>query len=75
MSDWYEINEGEHYRHVLTCAVVRVTRVRWHEGSTGLVYWETVGGAKIDGIASGIQEAQHFLEDFYLVNVSPSAAG
>jgi hypothetical protein len=74
LSDWYEVNKGEHYRHVLSRAVVRVTRVRWHEGSTGLVYWETVGGSKIDGVTSGIQEAQHFLEDFYLVHVSPSAA-
>lgn len=74
MSDWYEINEGEHYRHVQTHALVRITRVRWHEGFTGLVYWEAVGGTKIKGMASGIQEAQHFLEDFYLVHVSPSVA-
>lgn len=71
MSDWYEINEGEHYRHVLTRALVRVSRVRWHEGFTGLVYWEGVGGAQIEGMASRIEEAQHFLEDFYLVQVSP----
>lgn len=74
MSDWYEVNEGKHYRHVLTRTVVRATRVRSHEGSTGLVYWETVGDSKIDDVTSGIQEAQHFLEDFYLVQVSPSVA-
>lgn len=74
MSNWDEVNEGEHYRHIMTHAVVRVTRVRWHEGYTGLVYWDAVGGAKIEGIASGIQEVQHFLEDFYRVEVSPSVA-
>lgn len=72
MSDWYEVNEGEDYRHVLTRALVRVTRVRWHEGFTGLVYWEAIGGSKVDGVTSGVQETQHFLEDFYLVQVSPS---
>lgn len=71
MSDWYEVNEGEHYRHVLTHARVRVTKVRWHEGFTGLVYWDAVDKAKTEGMASGVQEAQHFLEDFFLVHVSP----
>jgi hypothetical protein len=72
MSDWYEVNKGEHYRHVLTRGLVRVVKVRWQEGMTGFIYWEAVGGAKIDGTESGVQEAQHFLEDFYLVHLSPS---
>jgi hypothetical protein len=32
-----------------------------------LVYWETLNGSKVDGVTSGIQEAQHFVGDFYLV--------
>lgn len=67
MSDWCEINEGECYRHILTHAVVRVTKIGWDEGFTGLVYWETLNGSKVDGVTSGIQEAQHFVGDFYLV--------
>jgi hypothetical protein len=58
----------------LTHVLVRVSRVRWHQGFTGLVYWEPVDGAKTEGMASGVQEAQHFLEDFFLVHVSPSVA-
>ncbi len=73
MSD-YEITEGECYRHILKHVVVRVTKVRWHEGFTGLVYWEALNGDKIDGATSGIQEAQHFVEDFYLVHVPPAVA-
>lgn len=74
MPEWYEINEGECYRHILTRVLVRVTKVRWNEGFTGLVHWETLNGAKIDGVTSGVQEAQHFLEDFYLVHVNPTVA-
>lgn len=74
MSDWYEIKEGECYHHIWTHALVRVTKVRWLEGFSGLVHWETLNGAKIDGVTSGVQEAQHFAEDFYLVHVSPAAA-
>lgn len=74
MSDRYEINEGECYRHISTHVVVRVTRVRWHEGFTGLVYWETLDGSKIDGVTSGIQEAQHFLGDFCHIHISPVVA-
>lgn len=74
MSDWYEIKEGERYRHIRTHALVQVTKVRWHEGITGMVYWETLNEAKIDGVTWGIQEAQHFLEDFYLVDISPAVA-
>ncbi len=74
MSDRYEINEGDCYRHILTHTVVQVTRVRWHEGFTGSVYWETLSGSKIDGVTSGIQEAQHFLEDFYLIHVPNAVA-
>ncbi len=73
MSD-YEINEGECYRHILTHVLVRVTKVRWHEGFTGLVHWEALNQHKIDGVTSGIQEGQHFLEDFSLVHVSPAIA-
>ncbi len=73
MSD-YEINEGECYRHILTHLVARVTKVRWHEGFTGLVYWEALNGHKIDGEVSGIQEAQHFLADFYLIPVPVAIA-
>lgn len=74
MSDWYEVNEEEHYRQILTHTLVHVTKVRWHEGFTGLVYWEAVEGTKTESMASGVQEAQHFLEDFFLVRVSPSVA-
>lgn len=74
MSDLYEINEGECYRHIVTHVVVRVMRVRWHEGFTGLVYWEALNERKINGVTSGIQEAQHFLGDFSLVHVSPAIA-
>lgn len=42
-----------------------------HEGITGLVHWETLNKTKIEGVTSAVQEAQHFLEDFYLVHVSP----
>lgn len=73
MSD-YEINEGECYRHILTHVEVRVLKVRRHEGFTGLVYWEALNGHKIDGVVSGIQEAQHFLADFYLVRVPAAIA-
>ncbi len=73
MSD-FEINEGECYRHILTHAVVRVTKVRWLEGLTGLVYWEALNGHKIEGQTFGIQETQHFLEDFYLVRVPAAIA-
>jgi len=71
MSDGYDINEGECYRHIWTHVLVRITKVRWHEGISGLVYWETLNETKIDGVTSGIQEAQHFLEDFYLVHIAP----
>ena len=73
MSD-YEINEGECYRHILAHVVVRVTEVRWHEGFTGLVYWEALNGHNIDGETFGIQETQHFLADFYVVRVPVAAA-
>ena len=72
MSDEHDINEGECYRHIWTHVLVRVIKVRWHEGITGLVYWETLDGTKIDGVTSGIQESQHFLEDFYLVHICPA---
>lgn len=74
MSDRYEINEGGCYRHILTHALVRVTKVGWDEGFTGLVYWETLNGNKIDGVTSGIQEAQHFVGDFYLIQVPTAIA-
>ena len=74
MSDWREINEGECYCHILTHVVVRVTKIGWDEGFTGLVYWEALNGSKIDGVTSGIQEAQHFVEDFYLVHVLSAIA-
>ena len=74
MSDGYDINEGECYRHILTHVLVRVTKVRWHEGISGLVYWETLNETKIDGVTSGRQEAQHFLEDFYLLQICPAIA-
>jgi hypothetical protein len=60
MSDGYDINEGECYRHIWTHVLVRITKVRWHAGISGLVYWETLNETKIDGVTSGIQEAQHF---------------
>ncbi len=64
MSDWWEVSQGECYLHKFTHVPVRVTKVRPHEGFTGLVTWETLNGATIDGASSEIQEAQHFLEDF-----------
>lgn len=72
MSEWYEINEGECYRHIMTSVEVRVTKVRWHEGYTGLIHWATLNGAKIDALTFGVQEAQHFLEDFYFLHASPA---
>lgn len=72
MEDWYEVSEGECYRHRLTGVAVRVTKVRTDGGFTGLVHWETLNGRKIDGVTSEVQEAQHFLDDF--VQVSPAAA-
>lgn len=76
MSDleWYEVAEGECYRHKLTGVLVRVTRVRQLEGITGRVNWEALDGSKIEGVASQVQEAQHFLEDFDLWRVSPAVA-
>jgi hypothetical protein len=74
MSDGYDVNENGCYRHIWTHMLVRVTKVRWHQGITGLVYWETLNGTTIDGVMSGIQEAQHFLEDFYLVDICPAVA-
>lgn len=73
MSEWYEINEGDCYCHIWTHVLVRVTKVRWDEGlsGTGLVYWETMNGNKIENVTSGIQETQNFVEDFYLVRVGP----
>ena len=70
MPEWYEVSQGECYRHILTHVVVHVTKIRWHEGFTGLVYWETLNGTKIDGITSGVQEVQHFVEDFVSVPVA-----
>lgn len=72
MEGWYEVSESECYRHRLTGVPVRVARVRTDGGFTGLVHWETLNGRKIDGVTSGVQEAQHFLDDF--VHVSPAAA-
>ncbi len=75
MPDWYEVYEGECYRHKLTHGLVRVERVRPLEGVTGLVRWEALNGARIDGVTSEVQEAQHFLEDFDLApRRSPLAA-
>ncbi len=74
MSEWYEINAGKCYRNTWTHAVVRVTKVRWHEGFTGMVYWEALNGHKIDGATSGIQEVQHFLEDFCFLYGPPAVA-
>ncbi len=75
MSEWWEVSEGECYRHKFTHALVRVTRVRPREGFTGLVRWEALNGATIDADSSEVQEAQHFLEEFGLVHVaSPAAA-
>ena len=74
MWDGYDINEGECYRHIWTHVLVSVTKVRWHEGISGLVYWETLNGTKIDDVTSGIQEAQHFLEHFYLVQTCSGIA-
>ena len=66
MSEWYEVDEGECYRHKFTHGLVRVTRVRPREGVTGVVRWEALNGTTIDGVTSEAQEAQHFLEDFDL---------
>ncbi len=74
MSDWWEVSQGECYRHKFTHVLVRVTRVRPREGFTGLVRWESLNGATIDGVSSGVQEAQHFLEDFDVTHIAPSAA-
>jgi hypothetical protein len=75
MPDWYEVYEGECYRNKFTHGLVRVTRVRPLEGVTGLVRWDALNGAQIDGVTSEVQEAQHFLEDFDLApNSSPVAA-
>ncbi len=75
MSDWWEVSQGECYRHKFTHVLVRVIKVRPHEGFTGLVTWETLNGGKIDGVTSELQEAQHFLEEFDLIHVaSPAAA-
>jgi hypothetical protein len=52
MSDGYDINEGECYRHIWTHVLVRITKVRWHEGISGLVYWETLNETKIDSVTS-----------------------
>jgi hypothetical protein len=73
-SEWYEVAEGEHYRHKLSGVLVRVTRVRQREGITGLVRWEALDGGKIEGAASQVQEAQHFLEDFDCWRRSPAVA-
>ncbi len=74
MSEWYEVIEGECYRRKLTHVLIRVTRVRPREGFTGLVRWEALNDDKIDGVSSGVQEAQHFLEDFDLAHIAPPAA-
>ena len=74
MSEWYEVKEGECYRHKLTGVLVRVTRVREREGFSGLVRWEVLSGDKVDGVTFEVQEAQHFLEDFDIVHVSPPVA-
>ena len=66
MSEWYEVREGEYYRHKFTHGLVRATRVRPREGVTGLVRWQALNGARIDGVTCEVQEAQHFLEDFDL---------
>lgn len=67
MSDWYEIAEGEEYRHRITGRIVRVKHFDGDEGFSGRVEWEAVVSREIEGRISAIQEAQHFLEDFDLV--------
>jgi hypothetical protein len=77
MSDWYEINEGEEYRHKLTRKIVRVKHFAADEGFTGMVDWEASDHCEIEGRVSATQEAQHFLEDFDLVrdvHRAPAAA-
>ncbi len=71
MDEWYGVREGECYRHRLTGTAVHVSRVREHEGFTGLVRWETLNSGTIDGVTSEVQEAQHFLEDF--LDLSPAS--
>lgn len=73
MSDWWEVGQGKYYRHKFTHVLVCVTKVRPHEGVTGLVTWETQDGGKIDGVTAEVQEAQHFLEDFDIIHVAPPA--
>lgn len=75
MSDWYEINQGEEYRHKLTGRIVRVKYFDGNEGFTGRVEWEALDHCEIEGRVSAEQEAQHFLEDFDLIrSVRLSAA-
>lgn len=67
MSDWYEISEGEEYRHKLTGRIVRVKHFAGDEGFSGMVDWEALDHREIEGRRSAMQEGQHFLEDFDLV--------
>ncbi len=76
MSDWYEVAEGEEYRHRLTGRIVRVKHVAADEGCCGRVEWEAEDHREIEGRVSATQEAQHFLEDFDLIRAvhPPTAA-
>ncbi len=67
MSDWYEVNQGEEYRHKLTGSTVRVKHFAANEGFSGRVEWEALDHREIEGRVSAMQEAQHFLEDFDLI--------
>ncbi len=67
MSDWYEINEGEEYRHKLTGRTVRVKHFAADEGCCGRVEWEASDHREIEGRSRATQEAQHFLGDFDLI--------
>ena len=75
MSDWYEINQCEEYRHKLTGRIVRVNYFDGNEGFTGRVEWESLDHCEIEGRVSGEQEAQHFLEDFDLIRSRTSGVG
>lgn len=74
MSDWYEIAEGEEYRHKLTGRIVRVKHFAGDDGFSGRVEWEASDHREIEGRVSAMQEAQHFLEDFDLIGPVHRAA-